>query len=292
MNADSFPMGASPEAIVADFERRAHRFETPCGEGSVVWRTWGGNGPPLLLTHGSHGAWSHWIRNIDALTAAHTVWAVDLPGFGDSAMPPREDHHAIADVLASGLHTLIGPDCVIDAAGFSFGGVVAAYLSAYYPALVRRLVLVGTGGLDTPMGEIDLRRVRGLEGEERKEAVRANLLGLMLHRRAAADDLAVYLHDSNAGADRSRLSAAPFVLPAKLLDVLPRVAAPYDSIWGAYDRPHPDPEVQEKVLRQFQPDMQFRAIPDAGHWVMYEGGANFNRALLELLALPVRPKRA
>jgi pimeloyl-ACP methyl ester carboxylesterase len=286
MNANSLPVDAPPEVVVADFERRARRIETPCGSGSLVWRSWG-SGPPLLLTHGSHGAWSHWIRNIDALAERHTVFAVDLPGFGESAMPPREDHAAIAEVIAAGMR-LIGGERAIDVAGFSFGGVVAAHLSAFHSALVRRLILVGTGGLDTPMGEIDLRRVRGLEGEERRAALRANLLGLMFHRRATADDLAVYLHDTNAA--RGRVSAGPLVLPAKLLHVLPQVSSPIDVIWGAYDRPHPDPAVQERVLRQFQPDLQFRVIPDAGHWVMYEGGAEFNRVLLELLALPPRPR--
>jgi 2-hydroxy-6-oxonona-2,4-dienedioate hydrolase len=86
------------------------------------------------------------------------------------------------------------------------------------------------------------------------------------------------------------LSAAPLVLPAKLLDVLPRVCAPIDVIWGEYDRIHPHPAVQERVVRRFQPDLEFRTIPDAGHWVMYEGGFKFNRALLELLALPPRPR--
>jgi pimeloyl-ACP methyl ester carboxylesterase len=289
MNAGSLPPDAPPEAVVANFDSRARRFETPCGDGALVWRSWG-SGPPLLLTHGSHGAWSHWIRNIDALARAHTVWAIDLPGFGESAMPPREEHEAIADVIAAGMRTLMGGERAIDVAGFSFGGVVAAHLSAFHPTLVRRLILVGTGGLATPMGEVDLRRVRGLTGEERRSALRANLLGLMLHHTAAADDLAVYLHDTNAA--QGRLNAAPLVLPDKLLAVLPRVPAPISVIWGAHDRPHPDPSVQERVLRQFQPDLEFRVIPDAGHWVMYEGGAQFNRALLELLGLPLRPHLA
>jgi pimeloyl-ACP methyl ester carboxylesterase len=285
MNAASWSVDAPPETVVADFERRARRFETPCGDGSLVWRSWGG-GPPILLAHGAHGAWSHWIRNIDALARAHTVWAVDLPGFGESAMPPREDHASIAHAIATGMRTLMGAERAIDVAGFSFGGVVAAHLSVLHPALVRRLILIGAGGLATPMGEINLQRVRGLVGDERRAALRANLLGLMLHSPATADELAVYLHDINIA--RARLSAGPLVLPAKLLEVLPQVSAPISAVWGAYDRPHPDPAVQERVLRQFQPALEFRIIPDAGHWVMYEGGTAFNRALLELLALPAR----
>jgi pimeloyl-ACP methyl ester carboxylesterase len=57
---------------------------------------------------------------------------------------------------------------------------------------------------------------------------------------------------------------------------------PFDAIWGEYDRPHPLLE-QEKALRRFRPDMQFRVIPRAGHWCMYENSEAFNQTLIELL---------
>ena len=276
-----------PAAMVADFEQRARRFETPCGDGKLVWRAWG-SGPPVLLTHGSHGAWSHWIRNIDALAAERTVWAVDLPGMGESANPPREDHAAIAGVLAEGLRELVGPALPLDMVGFSYGGVAAAYLGAFHPELMRRLILVGTGGLDTPVGKVMLGRVRGLEGEERRAALRANLLGLMLHHADSVDELALYLHPLNGS--RGRLNTAPLVLPDKLLEVLPRVTAQVDAIWGEYDRPHPDPALQAEAIRRSHPDCDLRVIPEAGHWAMYERPEAFNRALLDLLRRPLRPK--
>src|SRR5471032_2452643 len=115
----SLPTDAEPAAIVADFECRARRFETPCGDGALVWRAWG-SGPPVLLAHGGHGAWSHWIRNIDAIARERTVWAPDLPGMGESAMPRHEDHQAISDAIATGLRQLIGPVLPVDIVGFSF----------------------------------------------------------------------------------------------------------------------------------------------------------------------------
>ena len=288
MNADSIPIDGDPANIVADFERRARRFETSCGDGALVWRAWG-SGPPVLLAHGAQGAWSHWIRNIDALAQTRTVWAVDLPGFGESALPPREDHESVAEVIAAGMRELIGPDRAADVVGFSFGGVAAAYLSGFHPERVRRLVLIGTGGLDTPVGEVYLRRVRGLEGEERHAALRANLLAIMLHHSSSTDDLAVYLHGLNGS--RGRLNGRSFVLPAKLLDILPRISVQMDVLWGEFDLPHPNPAVQEAVFRKFQPDINFHVISGAGHWAMYEGGDAFNRALLEILQQPLRSAR-
>ena len=58
-----------------------------------------------------------------------------------------------------------------------------------HPERFRRLIIVGTGGLDTPHGHVDLGRVGGLEGEERRAAIRRNLLGLMLHHPDTAHAL-------------------------------------------------------------------------------------------------------
>jgi len=277
--------GASPvPSEVADVDRRARKFETPCGDGMLVWRAWG-DGPPLLLIHGAQGAWSHWIRSIDALAADRTVWAPDLPGCGESAMPPRDDHAAISEALATGLRALMPHGGPLDIIGFSFGGVAAAYFAAFYPAMVQRLILVGTGGLDTPMGQVALQRVRGLEGEESRAARRANLLALMLHNPDSVDALALYLQ-ANDG-PRGRLSVRDLVLPDKLLEVLPRLAVQPAAIWGEYDRLHPNPAVQEAALRRFHPGMEFRVVPGAGHWAMYERPTDFNRAALELLQRPV-----
>lgn len=269
-------------AIVADFESRARRFETPCGDGSLIWRAWG-SGPPVLLAHGSHGAWSHWIRNIDVLAQQRTVWAPDLPGYGESAMPPREDHQTYAEILAQGLRTLVTPP--IDFVGFSFGATALAYLAVHHPELVRRLILVGAGGLDTAHGPVNLVRLRGLEGEARLAAHRQLLLGLMLHNSASADDLAVHLQALNG--PRGRFNPVPFVLPDKLLGALPRVQVQVDAIWGEHDRPHP-PADQEVVLSRLFPDIDFRVIRNAGHWAMYEQADEFNRTLLHLLDRPLR----
>jgi len=273
----------NPAATLAAFEARARRFETPCGEGSLVWRSWG-SGPPALLAHGSHGGWSHWIRNIDALAQVRTLWVPDLPGYGESAMAPTQDHAAIASVIASGLRRLIPSELPLDFIGFSFGGAVGAYFATLHPELVRRVILVGTGGLDTPMGQVELRRVRGLEGSERRAALRANLLGLMLHHPTSVDELALHIHETNGA--RARLDPKPLVLPDKLMGALPQLTVQIDAIWGELDRPHPNPAVQEAALRRFHPQLDFRVIPSAGHWAMYERPEEFNRAVIELLGRP------
>ena len=51
------------KALVAGVDAEGQRIETPCGDGSLVWRVWG-SGPPLILLHGGYGSWTHWIRNV------------------------------------------------------------------------------------------------------------------------------------------------------------------------------------------------------------------------------------
>ena len=48
-----------------------------------------GDGPPLVLLHGNFGSWMHWIRNVEVLSQHYRVIALDIPGFGDSATPPK-----------------------------------------------------------------------------------------------------------------------------------------------------------------------------------------------------------
>lgn len=271
-----------PASIVAEVEARARRVETPCGDGTIVWRIWG-EGMPLVLGHGASGSWTHWIRNIDALAASgRQVIAIDLPGYGDSALPEAETHDAVSAALAKGLIMILGADRKADFVGFSFSGSIFTNFALRYPNLAERIIIVGSGGLNTPHGKTDVRSVRGLEGSERYEALRRNLCGLMLHHAASADDLSVHLLATNARKARLK-NVQGLILPDHIVRAMPDLEVPLDAIWGAFDRPHPDPEFQASVLRRIRPSIDFRVVPDAGHWVMYEQAQAFNATLIAML---------
>lgn len=280
---------ADPAAYLAELETRAERIETPCGEGTMVWRIWG-EGPPLVLAHGAQGSWTHWVRNIDRLSRGRRLIVADLPGHGQSALPETPDHEGISKALARGLREIFGSNGLpVDLCGFSFGGVALAHLAAFHPQVARRLVIVGCGGLDTPMGHPRLGRVSGLAGEERRAALKANLLGLMLHHPESADELAIHMLLPTAKA--ARMHVPPLVLPDRLVRILPQVPVPVDAIWGERDLPHPDPAAQEAVLRSIQPYTVFRIVEDAGHWAMYERPEAFEAALCGILESPLRSVR-
>ena len=68
----------------------------PVHEGvRVRWRRFGEDTskPPLVLLHGGHGSWMHWLRNVEALSAARSVLVPDMPGFAESDTPPAPGKH-------------------------------------------------------------------------------------------------------------------------------------------------------------------------------------------------------
>ena len=87
---------------------------------------------------------------------------------------------------------------------------------------------------------------------------------------------------------RARIQAEKLVLPDRLVNILPRVTAQLDAIWGEHDAPHPDPAAQAAVLRRFDPNLDMRVIPRAGHWAMYEKPDAFNQEVLDLLSRQLR----
>ena len=270
----------SPEALIAALDRQAEKCETPSGAGTMVWRAWG-EGEPLMLTHGSHGSWVHWIRNIPHLAKTRRVLACDMPGFGDSAPPPAVDSAwPFAQIMAEGLSRLPFRT-PIDVMGFSIGAGVAAHMAAHAPELVRRLIGVGMGGLGAPLGLGPMKRLSGLEGEARLAARRHNILNLMLHAESSVDELA--LHIQMMRPRYGKIDPGLLVAPDKVLKVLPRVQAPVDVVFGEFDRPHGNPALQVSLVRQSHPHASLHVVPGAGHWANYENPAAFHQIADALL---------
>src|SRR5689334_8705655 len=99
-----------PLAFVRDLNAQAQRTETPCGDGTMIWRSWG-EGPPLILLHGGAGAWNHWVYTVPAFSDTGRVIAPDLPGLGESSDAPQPPTMAsIAEIVARGIDQIIGAE--------------------------------------------------------------------------------------------------------------------------------------------------------------------------------------
>ena len=189
----------------------ARVLHSPCGDGRLVWHVWG-QGRPVLLLHGGSGSWTHWVRNIQPLVdAGRSVWAPDLPGFGDSARPADcDDADAIAPWLDQAVQHQLGDEAV-DVLAFSFGALVAGYWAAAEPQRLASLMLVGAPALsDERLPPLPLRFWTGLPpGERRDAAHRHNLRVLMLAHDESVDDLALAVPGPNVERDRLRRRRLP-----------------------------------------------------------------------------------
>jgi len=275
---------ADPAAIVDALARTARKVRTPCGDGAMVWRVWGA-GEPLVLFHGGSGSWTHWIRNIPALSRHFEVWVADIPGLGDSAMPPKPWVPAtIADVVVAGLGQQFPTSARLHLAGFSFGGQVAGLAAARMGDRIRSLTLIGVAALGLradPREPFEKVRV-GMSAGEIAEVYRQNLAVLMFADPANIDALAIHLQAENI--KRARFRSRPFAPTDNLARALAEVSAPLKTIWGTRDIiARPSLEARLDILRRHHPELEVRLIEGAGHWVAYEAADRFNAAMLELL---------
>jgi 2-hydroxy-6-oxonona-2,4-dienedioate hydrolase len=270
-------------ATVAALSNQARQIETPCGDGNMVWRIWG-DGPPLVCFHGAHGSWTHWFNNIPGLAKHFTVMVPDLPGMGDSAMPPEPYTFAdISKVVSDCIDQVIPKPQSFDVAGFSFGSTIAGFIAHYQGDRVKNLALISSGGMGLTRTEpTGLRNWRKAETEEERVAANRHNLGvLMFGDHGNIDDLAVYLQKTNTSQTRfkSRVIKERWSI---LVDILPKVSARFIGVWGEvdiYSKGHI--HEREAYLKNIQKDTAFLMIPGAGHWVNYEHADTVNSFLIE-----------
>jgi pimeloyl-ACP methyl ester carboxylesterase len=287
--ADGAAAAASLAAarLLAGADAIATRYETPCGDGAMVWRVWG-EGRPIVLLHGGSGSWMHWIRNIPVLAQRYEVWAPDLPGLGDSAMPPPPLTPEIAgEVVAEGMRRLFPVDVWPDLVTFSFGAHVGTFAAALLGARVRSLVISGSAALGLPHPRAEFLKERtSMSAAERAAVHRHNLELLMFADPARIDDLAIHIQAENVR--KARFRSRPFATGDEIRRTLPRVIVPVRAIWGEKDNiARPAIGARFDVIRESHPEMEAVVIPGAGHWAAYEQADLFNEALVELLELDV-----
>lgn len=253
----------------------------------MVWHSWdesGGKAPLVVLFHGGAGSWRHWIRTIPALLPDWRVLAPDLPGLGESDMPPDdEDAFAIAGIVADGIDRIVGAGTKYDVVGFSFGGTMAACVGAIRGKQVRSVNIIGSSGVGALGSAVKLEKVRHLEGQERWDTHRVNLGRLMIADPEKIDDLAIVIQDWNTV--RSRLRTPAISRSGAIMKAIDRLQSPLNGMWGEFDAPA-NPKGPERVatLRKHKPDADIRLIPKTGHWAAYESPDIVNPTLLEMLA--------
>ena len=264
---------------------KAKRIELPTPSGMQVWHVWNeAAGHPLVLLHGGSGSWNHWVRNVLPLSESRAVWTLDTPGLGDSELPSgAEDADDLSVPLAQGLEALFKENPV-DTVGFSFGGLMAGFLAAQQPALIKRMVLVGVPGLGLSNNIPNMRGFRAnMTHEERMVVHRNNLLAIMLNDEKNITPELLAMQEHNVL--RDRLRRRRIARSDVLLSLQKHWTCEVHGIWGEKDA------LYEGALHLI-PDLltdcnlkQFDVIQDAGHWVQFEASDAFNQTLNRCLTL-------
>ena len=111
-----------------------------------------GKGEPILLLHGLGASLEQWEWSQPGLSSRHEVVALDLPGFGRSQSPPRDqfglDH--MVNLLGEFIDAMGWQSATV--IGNSMGGLLAISMALNLEGRVSRLVLTGSAGLGRDLG--------------------------------------------------------------------------------------------------------------------------------------------
>lgn len=258
------------------------------------WESSPHQGTPIVLIHGYGGLIEHWWRIMRPLAQHHTIYALDLYGFGYSSRLRVEPSKEVwADEVADLISKVLPDPAVV--VGHSMGGVIAAQVARDYPDFVRGLVLVDSTGIkesegnSSPIERIIVGAIRApILGEmlsgllSNKESIRQSLLSAY-HRK---DRVTPALIESfsrplrQPGRVNSYLAASR-AFERLMLNIQPgEVRAPTLILWGAEDIPLP-PYQASLIKQRMFPDADIHIIPDAGHCPFDETPEEFCTILLD-----------
>ena len=263
------------------------------GEVTFSYRELGqqnGGTPVVLLAHLA-AVLDNWDpRVVDGLAAKHHVIAFDNRGVGSSTGKPANTVEQMADdavsfIKAKGFQQ-------VDLFGFSMGGMIAQEIVLKEPAMVRRMILAGTGpaggeGISTVAGVSNYDLIRAsLTSQDPKQylfftrtpsgidAGKAFLKRLQERTDNRDSEIAVWAYVSQLQA----LSAWGQKKPADLS----QVKQPVLVANGDDDRMVPTRNSYDLAKRL--PNAQLVIYPDAGHGGIFQYHADFVPRALAFLA--------
>jgi pimeloyl-ACP methyl ester carboxylesterase len=247
-----------------------------------IWRApdeAGITGEVIVLLHGGSGSWTHWIRNIEALSVYYDIVVPDLPGLGDSAkLPDGYQPQDAAEWLARGVRQVLGAR-QYHIVAFSWGCVMASFLAAMHKTQVKSQILIGPASMGKMPRRILMKplipRTSSMSDEEVRSANKENLARLMIYNRDRIDNFAVYLQTENTR--RARFRSPRFATGTFVLDGQAQATSPLLVLYGEFDAAaHPNISTREEKIRHVKPDVHFEVIPGCGHWLQYEVADVFN----------------
>ena len=302
--------GGAAVGAAAAFNHLASRDVGPLENligGGEVWFEWRGHrvaytkrgqGPAVLLVHGVHAAASsyEWRHNVEALARTHTVFTIDLLGFGRSDRPTLRYTTALfLGLLSDFARQVVAAPCALVAS--SLAGAYAIVLGARDPGRFPALVLVG------PTGIMRLNRNPRASGDFARIAVDTPVVGtavyngLVTHRSiraflemSYADDALVtdsmvdayYRAAHQPGAKHAPAAFVGQQLNVDVRDALRRLVQPALLAWGEQARMAPLEEM--RAFLSLKADFEPAIFSPAGDLPHDERPEEFNEAVSVFLS--------
>jgi pimeloyl-ACP methyl ester carboxylesterase len=275
-----------------DWRAAQHRIEL---DGREVNYCELGDGPVLLFVHGLGASWQSWLENMPEFARDHRVVAMDLPGFGYSAMPEQDISIEYYGQWTIRLMDALGIESAA-VVGNSMGGFVGAELAIKAPQRVQRLGVVSAAIFwqnrrrSQPLLRLarltDAAAARALTRATDDIATRRRLRVWALatagfrYPHRIAPELA---HEMVRSARRTDgfLPALEALADYPLDEELPKISCPTLIVWGEHDTLVPAKDA--KRLQELIPGARREIFERTGHVAMLERPERFNRLLREFL---------
>ena len=251
-----------------------------------------GDGPPLVLMHGTGGHVEAYMRNLASLARDFRVITFDFVGHGYSDGP---DIPYTLDVYARQLGDLLDALGIERArlSGESLGGWVTAWFSAQRPERVERAVLSVPGNVRAKPETMKALR----EGTRRAvlvvspETVRARLEWLFApdNRHLVTDELVQIRYQIYRRPQARRTIENVLALQDQEIrkhytwtpEWCGRIDVPTLILWTEHD---PTGPVEEgELLNGWIPGSKLEVMAGAGHWPQWERPTEFDRIHREFL---------
>ncbi len=261
------PLAEAEESV----EAPAHAFaETPTG--TLRYAKRGDGGEDVLLLHGFGGDLDNWLFNIDALAEVATVYALDLPGHGQSVK--RMADPSLDSMTQAVVEFMDGIGLAkAHLVGHSMGGAIAMMLAARAPGRVKSLSLVCPAGLGPEIGGYIEAYLAAQGRRDLKPALEILFADKGLVSRQLVDDVLKYRRLDGVEGFLKSLAGALFsngrqrhVLAQELSGRLP----PTLVIWGRQDAVIPAAQAANLA------GAKVHVIEDAGHMVFMEKAGEVN----------------
>ncbi|HTR13876.1 MAG TPA: acetoin dehydrogenase dihydrolipoyllysine-residue acetyltransferase subunit [Roseiarcus sp.] len=277
----SYVTPTASEDEEAEAESAYAFVETPVG--SIRYAKRGEGGDAVILVHGFGGDLDNWLFNIDALASRATVYALDLPGHGQSTKTVPENGFI---GLAKGLLDFMDALGIERAhlIGHSMGGAISILAALEAPERVRSLTLIDSAGLGSEINADYLNAfVSASSRRELKPVVEQLFADPQLVSRQMLEDLLKYKRIDGVEAALKSISAQFLADGRQQLALAPKLAGfdkPILVVWGEDDRVIPAAHAKALEGRA-----KLEVIPGAGHMAQMEKASRVNEVILTHLGL-------